>query len=457
MDKKSNSIVNIECDGISLSESKRKMLAINRGKFGSVRNVNNQIYFDFKYLSNRVREPYGKKWDVEGGVDLLLAREQLDRIGCEIEAGSFIFSETFPDSKKRQKFTGLEIKYCRRNVMPDELLVKDYLTDWLDDLRASGTMGRTLNGYRSNNTLYIEPYWGDMAFSDLKRSKLPEFYEWAREQRYRKSAVSNKSLNRYVCQLKRIAKHAAEKFDWCNYVAFSSYKKLKEKPTFEDINPFTLDEQKAVIQTIDPFWRPYVDFAFASGLSAGEQDALPTTHVNLNKRQFRVQFAATLDEQGKKIISQTKNVFRDRTIRMNARIYSAVEAQMMLRKKLELESETLFCMPSGQRVDRSWFTRNIWRPAFSRLDNVEYRPLRQSRHTYATHHRSHGQDPLSIAQVLGHCDTTQLEKVYTKFKKRVVGVQAGDEEVLLQIDFGLNQIPNSPDPETKSVGSGKCQ
>lgn len=439
------------------TEPKRKMLDINQGKFGSVRNVNGKIYLDFHYLDKRVREPSGDEWDGENGFNVLMARDRLDSIGREIEKGRFIFSEAFPKSKKRQKITELEIKEHKRNVMPEELLVKDYLADWLDDLRSSGTAGRTLNGYRSNNTLYIEPYWGDMAFSDLKTSKLPDFYEWARGQKYKKRAVSNKSLNRYVCQLKRIAKHAAEKFDWCNYIAFSNFKKLKEKPTFEDINPFSLDEQRKVIQVIDPFWRPYVDFAFASGLSAGEQDALPETHVNLLKRHVRVQFAATLDEQGRKIISQTKNVFRNRTIRMNSRIYSAVEAQVRLRKMLGIESKTFFCMPSGIQVDRSWFTKNIWKPVFKKIGNIEYRPLRQSRHTYATHHRSNGQDPLSISQAMGHCDTTQLEKVYTKFKKKIVGVQAGDEEVLLQIDYGLNQIPDSLYSETKSVRSGKSR
>ena len=457
MSEKLHNIEMLICSDSIPVESKRKMLAINRGKFGSVRNVNQKIYFDFFYLGNRVREPSGIESDGEGGANILRARDSLDKIGHEIENGSFIFSESFPKSKKRKKLAELEVKNNIRNVMPNELLVKDYLDAWLADLRSSGTTGRTLNGYRSNNNLYIEPFWGNMSFSELSTSRLPSFYEWARRKKYRKNAVSNKSINRYVCQLKRIAKHAAEKYDWSNYSAFSNYKKLKEKPTFEDINPFTLIEQNALIRAVDPFWRPYIDFAFATGLSAGEQDALPPTNVNLEKNLVRVEFAVTLDEQGQRIISQTKNIFRNRTIRMNARIYSAAEAQFMLRKRLGLQCRTFFCMPTGKWVDRGWFTKEIWKPAFDTFGNIEYRPLRQSRHSYATYHRSRGQDPLSIAQVLGHCDTTQLEKVYTKFKKKIVGVQAGDEEVLPQIDYGLNQIPNSAAYETKPVNSGKCR
>ncbi|MFZ0133563.1 MAG: hypothetical protein WAK95_13570 [Desulfobacterales bacterium] len=92
------------------------------------------------------------------------------------------------------------------------------------------------------------------------------------------------------------------------------------------------------------------------------------------------------------------------------------------------------------QVDRSWLTKDIWKPALEAA-GVEYRPLKQAMHTYAIMHLSKGEDPLAIAKTLGHCDTTMLEKVYTKYKEKIVGVSVGEEDVVLNdADYGLDGL-----------------
>lgn len=426
------------------------------GKFGSIRKLNGMIYFDFYYLGERVREPYGLPWDGIKKANVLAAREALDLIGKGIKMEKFIFSEFFPRSKHKENFTKLEIEQNNRNHRPTEVKIKDYIPVWLEDLRNGDTTGRTINGYKSNNALYIIPYWGELTFDDLKKSNLPKFYKWARKQKYKKMAVSNNSLNKYVSQLRRIGTHAADKYGWDNYLAFGGYKKLKGKFPFEDIDPFSLSEQEKFLRTVHPYWRPYVDFAFSSGLSPGEQDALFTLHVDMQRKTVSVIQAVTLDEDGNKVIDGPKNEFRNRTIKMNNRMLSAVKAQLRLRKKFNIVSESFFCMPDGDLVNRSWLTKNIWKPAL-KAAHVKYRPLKQSRHTYAILHRSKGEDPLEIAKTMGHCDTIMLEKVYTKYKEKIVGLKVGDEEILRSMDFGLDEIDDLSDCQVPRVKKSKVR
>ena len=38
---------------------------------------------------------------------------------------------------------------------------------------------------------------------------------------------------------------------------------------------------------------------------------------------------------------------------------------------------------------------------------------------------------MAISKTLGHCDTTMLEKVYMKYKEKIVGITTGEEDVVL--------------------------
>ncbi len=225
-------------------ESRRKESQVNKGRAGSVRKINGKIYLDFRYLGSRVREPYkGLDWDGEMGISVLRARTDLDRILEGIKRGCFVFSEVFPNSAQAKSFTHTEIDMGLRKVRPHEVLVKDYIPDWIDDLRLEGVAGRTLQGYNSNNHNYIIPYWGEMNFAQLRKIKLGEFYDWARDQEIRGEAVSNNSLNAYISQLIRIATHAAGAYEWAGYEPFLGYKPLPNIDPYDAIHPFTRDEQ----------------------------------------------------------------------------------------------------------------------------------------------------------------------------------------------------------------------
>ena len=55
-----------------------------------------------------------------------------------------------------------------------------------------------------------------------------------------------------------------------------------------------------------------------------------------------------------------------------------------------------------------------------------YRPMIQTRHSFATTAISLGENPLWIAHIMGHRDTDMIIKVYTKYLKNAVNNNDGN-------------------------------
>ena len=71
-------------------------------------------------------------------------------------------------------------------------------------------------------------------------------------------------------------------------------------------------------------------------------------------------------------------------------------------------------MPSNVRI-------RVWIPALERA-GIEYREMKQTRHSFATYHLSQGKNPLHIAKVMGHRNAEMVIKVYSKYIDDAVGI-----------------------------------
>jgi integrase len=61
--------------------------------------------------------------------------------------------------------------------------------------------------------------------------------------------------------------------------------------------------------------------------------------------------------------------------------------------------------------------KNLWTPALLRA-GVEYRYPYQTRHTYASHRLSNGDNPLWVAKQMGHEDWGMIRKTYGKWMEK---------------------------------------
>ncbi len=400
---------------------KARKSGLNHNKEGSVRNVNGKVYVDFIYLDERVRESSGLAWNEQNAKSV---REQLDRIAVEIKDGSFRFAEVFPKSGRAEYFSEKEKRAFQLKENPCDVACKGFFDTWHDLLKNSGRVtGRTLLGYRMYMDLYLEPFFGKMLFSDLNAATFERFISWAKGRRYRKKAIAASTVNKCFTILKMITKAAAIEFGWGNsYNPFFGFRKLQEDDPYEAIHPFSVDEQKNLIDHLPAHWKPYFRFAFAAGLRVGEQIAIRPEDIDWNAGILHVRRAMTLDENGKKVLGSTKNRYSRRTIRLIPAMLGALKTQAEIYERFK--GEYFFCTTTGAGIDTNNLRDRVWRTALEKA-NLPYREMKQTRHTFATVALSCGENPLWVARVMGHRNTEMIIRVYGKFIEQARGMPDG--------------------------------
>ena len=401
---------------------KARKSGLNRNKEGSIRKVNGKVYVDFMYLGERVRESSDLAWNDKNAKHV---REQLDKIIVGIKSGTFRYAEIFPNSKNADYFTEKERLLFGLNKTPGQVIFKDYAWAWYNLLKDSGRVSeRTLWGYKSYLNLYLIPYFGESTFADLNKSTFDKFVSWAKKQKIRKKPIINETVNKIFVPLKMICKDAAIEYGWGSiYNPFFGFKKLPpEGNAYDEIFPFSMDEQSKILVCLSDHWKPYFDAAFKIGLRQGEQIAIKPNDIDLLNGLLHIRRAITLDINGKLVEGGTKNRYSKRIIKLIPIMIQALKAQ----KKIydQFKCEYFFCSANGERVDPSNLRRRIWIPSLKKA-GVEFRQMKQTRHSFATNALSCGENPLWIAKVMGHRDTNMIIKVYSKFIENAGGFKDG--------------------------------
>jgi integrase len=401
---------------------KARKSGLNRNKEGSVRKVNGKVYVDFMHLGERVRESSDLTWNDKNAK---YVREQLDKIVVGIKSGTFRFGKVFPNSKKADYFSEKERLLFGLNKTPDQVLFKDYVWIWYNLLKDSGRVsGRTLLGYKSYLNLYLIPYFGELTFAGLNKSTFDKFVSWAKKQKFRKKPIVNETVNKIFVPLKTICKDAAIEYGWgSTYNPFFGFKKLpSEGDSYDEIFPFSLDEQSKIIVCLPDNWKQYFDAAFKIGLRQGEQIAIKPNDIDWSKGLLHIRRAITLDENGKLVEGRTKNRYSRRVIKLIPIMIHALKSQKKIHD--QFKCEYFFCSTNGERVDPSNLRRRVWIPALEEA-GIELREMKQTRHSFATNALSCGENPLWIAKVMGHRNADMIIKVYGKYIEDATGVKDG--------------------------------
>ena len=399
----------------SNQKKKIRKQGVNRNKKGSVRNINGKLYVDFYYLGERIRESSGLSWNKK---NMEIVRKQMDRIYSAIELGTFRYAEVFPQSKKRDYFSEKEQKQMGIDLQPDQVSCDDFIQEWFELLKNSGRVTeRTLFGYYEYVKNYLLPYFGSLTFNELNLVVFDKFFSWARKQKYRGRVVSNATLNKCITILKIVCKYAAQHHQWGNnFHPFLGYKKLPTEDPYEKIHPFSILEQKRLIEALPSNWKPYFKLAFSTGLRQGEQIALKPDDIDWENKVLHIRRAMTLDINGKPVEGKTKNKYSRRSLHLLPVMLETLMEQNLIIKHLR-NVEYFFCTPTGARIDASNLRRNVWIPALQK-SGLDIREMKQTRHSFATNAISCGENPLWIAKVLGHRNTEMIIKVYSKYVEK---------------------------------------
>lgn len=401
-------------------EKASRKAGFNKNRQGSVRSINGKLYVDFIYLGERVREKAGLG-DTKDNVRQI--RQKLNKIIMAIEAGTFRFADVFPKSLRKDHFKCLEGELYGLKKVPDEVNFEEYAWQWYNRLKDSGRVSpRTLYGYKTYLKIYLVPFFGKMMFGDLDSIAFDEFIGWAKTKCYRHKPVSNETINKIFVPLKTICKSARKKFKWIGYDPFDDFEKLPEGDAYKKIMPFSIQEQKLLIDNMPDYWKPYFLFAFCTGLRQGEQCGLKIGDIDWEKQVIHVRRGITKDEDGKKIEGPTKNIFSQRDIKFTPVMHEALKAQKINFERSK--GEYYFCDPNGRCILPASLRKRVWMPAL-KMANIPFREMKQTRHSFATIALSCGESPLWVANTMGHRDTDMIIRVYGKYVENALGSKDG--------------------------------
>ncbi|MDZ7990987.1 MAG: tyrosine recombinase XerC [Nostoc sp. EfeVER01] len=172
----------------------------------------------------------------------------------------------------------------------------------------------------------------------------------------------------------------------------------KKSATQDDINPFSDNERKHIIQAFYAsssysYYAPLVEFLFITGCRPEEALALQWKHIKGGKITFCQKLTANGEvEVGTK--TQSK-----RSITVNDRIASVVNE---IKPEKYSPDDFVFPAKKGGFIDWHNFANRAWKSVLKSLPDIEYRNPYQMRHTAITTMVRSGVDSVVVAKWVGN-------------------------------------------------------
>ncbi len=384
-----------------------------------VRKESGCLLIDFRYGGQRCREQTALE-------DTPANRKRLERLLQKIEAdiadGTFDYGRSFPTSRSAAKFAQAPMQQAVHSLAVTlaggDVPVRG---DRLDNLTTAmmPTFGEFAEIWysekevewrrshkkriRDDLTKILIPRFGDRVVGQITKADILAFRaELAKVQaRKRETPLSNGRINKIINPMRQIINEAADRFDF--RTPFQNIKQLRVKKS--DVDPFTLEEVKAILANGREDFRNYFSVRFFSGMRTGEVHGLQWKYVDFERRLILVRETFVLGED-----EYTKTDSSQRDIQMSQAVFDALVAQ----QKVTGQMKYVFCNRRGDPYDNKNFIARIWNPLLRYVGLKVRRPY-QCRHTAATLWLASGESPEWIARQLGHSTTEMLFRVYSRY------------------------------------------
>ncbi len=167
-----------------------------------------------------------------------------------------------------------------------------------------------------------------------------------------------------------------------------------------------------------------------TGMRIGELGALNIEeHINLDNKYFKIERTLTKNKKGKIIIGTTtktgknnKKNSRPNFRKISFNIFDEKIVEKILAEQIEIARNTpnnkehlLFCKKDGSYINHSQITnifKRICREAGIKTELPKGCHIHMTRHTFTTRCIESGMDLMTIAKLLGHTTTLQIQKTY---------------------------------------------
>lgn len=286
---------------------------------------------------------------------------------------------------------------------PADMLFAEWVTTWLSDIERDRE-ANTHSLYKMILESHVVPALGGIFLRDIApmafRNLLAELERDYAETRTLQSVWE-------VCSRCMAAALKLELIE-SNPVAKVSKPKYSKK----DIQPFGIEEVKAILEQSEPH-RLHALFvlAFLLGLRQGELFALEWADVDFERRTLRIERQAA-NNGGRIIIKAPKTKAGRRTLDLPDEALDALRLrQVRALRDGQAGSPLIFPAPEGGYLQRSSFATRHWKKILEKCE-LDPRGLHHARHTFATHALTEGCPLHVVSKILGHSSPTVTLETY---------------------------------------------
>lgn len=410
-----------------------------------VRKETGTLIIDFYFRGQRCREQTAL-------ADTPANRKRLGKVLASIEEeiaqGKFDYRRFFPSSKNAAKFDqvipGNTLTAVALAVSPGASSkptpqFKAFADIWFSEksIEWRASHKRTV---RDDIDKRLVPHFGDMAVGNITKADILAFRaDLAKAPaRNKKNTLSNPRINKILNPLRQILCEAADRYDF--RTPFENIKQLRVKRT--DVEPFSLEQVKSIINTVRVDFKPYFTVRFFTGMRTGEVHGLKWKYVDFQRRLILVRETVVDGEE-----TYTKTDSSQRDIQMSQLVFDALKEQ---EKGTRQRSEFVFCNREGQPLDYKNVNNRVWKPLLRHLGLKLRRPY-QCRHTAATLWLGAGENPEWIARQLGHTTTEMLFRVYSRYVPNLTRRDGSAFERMLTATLGDGQSQIDTQPVTEGA------
>ncbi len=393
------------------------------------------LFMDFRLRGQRCREQTAL-------VDTPANRKRLSKVLAKIEEeislGTFDYRLFFPSSKNAARFDqvrpGASVTAVAQAVSAlgpvaakATPLFRDFADTWYGEksIEWRASHKKTIRGDLDKR---LNPRFGEMVVGSITKADILAFRaDLAKAPaRNKKNPLSNPRINKILNPLRQILCEAADRYDF--RTPFENIKQLRVKRT--DVEPFSLEQVKNIIETVRVDFKPYFTVRFFTGMRTGEVHGLKWKYVDFERRLILIRETVVDGEE-----TYTKTDSSQREIQISQLVFDALKEQ---EKGTRQRSEFVFCNREGLPLDYKNVNTRVWKPLLRHLGLKVRRPY-QCRHTAATLWLGAGENPEWIARQLGHTTTEMLFRVYSRYVPNLTRRDGSAFERMLTATLGDGQ------------------
>jgi integrase len=190
------------------------------------------------------------------------------------------------------------------------------------------------------------------------------------------------------------------------------------------LQPFTLNEMSQIIEAFqqDSFcpkssaylhshYADFVEFLFRTGCRPSEVIGLRKKDIGFDRNEILIASVMARADNGasnggKRVRKETKTGSQ-RYLNMD----SALRTLLENRCQNLAPNDLIFPSPTGIPIDDRMFLQRQWKTVLAGL-GIEYRKPYTMRHSLASHALESGMNPVGVAYLLGHTDSSMVMKTY---------------------------------------------